>query len=496
MGTDAARGFQREEGHEVSGDEALLALSLTELASAVRSRGVSPVEVTRALLCRLESVNGLLGTYVKVVPERALAAAKRAEKEAAAGRFRGPLHGVPLGLKDVICTAGLRTAMGSALFKDHVPDRDAAIVGRLKRAGAVIVGKTHTQELALGPTGDVSYFGPARNPHDPARITGGSSSGSAAAVAAGLAFGAVGTDAGGSIRIPAACCGVVGTKPTFSLVSRRGVFPPDFSLDHVGPITRTVEDNALLLGALAGHDPRDPHSARRRREDFGRRLDEGVSGCAVAVPSLADFGALDEEIEAIFLGVLEALRSLGASVVRVTLAGAGRMADAQRVIVESEAYSAYGGLLEERTELFSEEVASRLRGAASIPAHEYLRAQRTRAWAGREMRRALGGAEVLVTPSLPVLPKEIGARSVRVRGQDEDIRAALTRYMKPANMCGFPALSVPCGFSESGLPVGAQLIGRPFDEANLFRFARAIELRQGPALPVTTLRPRGRGLDG
>jgi aspartyl-tRNA(Asn)/glutamyl-tRNA(Gln) amidotransferase subunit A len=252
--------------------------SLTDLALAFRERRLSPVEVAEALLGRIEAEDGDLNAFITVTRERGLREARRAEEEILAGRDRGPLHGVPVGLKDLIYTAGVRTTMGSALFEDFIPDEDATVVTKLEAAGAVMLGKTNTHELAYGPTGDRSHFGPTRNPHDGARISGGSSGGSAAAVAANLLYASLGSDTGGSVRIPAALCGVVGMKPTFGLVSKRGVFPLSWTLDHVGPLTRTVEDNALVLTALAGHDAKDPYSVKRPPEDFARDLRRGVRG--------------------------------------------------------------------------------------------------------------------------------------------------------------------------------------------------------------------------
>jgi aspartyl-tRNA(Asn)/glutamyl-tRNA(Gln) amidotransferase subunit A len=252
--------------------------SLAALSREIRGRDLSPVEVVRALLERIEAADQILNAFITVAGEEALREAARAEEEIFAGAYRGPLHGVPVGLKDIFFTRGVRTTMGSAFFKDHVPDRDAAVVRRLREAGAIILGKTNTHEFAYGPTGDRSYFGPSRNPHDPARVTGGSSGGSGAAVAAGLVYGSLGSDTGGSVRIPAALCGVAGMKPTFGRVSRSGVFPLSWTLDHVGPLTRTVEDNALLLSVLAGYDPEDPYCVERDVEDFTRELERGVGG--------------------------------------------------------------------------------------------------------------------------------------------------------------------------------------------------------------------------
>jgi len=286
--------------------------SLTDLARALRERSLSPVEVVVTLLERIEAEDKALNAFITVTGEKALREAARAEREILAGRYRGPLHGVPVGLKDIIYTRDVRTTMGSEFFKDHVPDHSAPVALRLEEAGTLLIGKTNTHEFAYGPTGDRSYFGPIRNPHDVTRISGGSSGGSGAAVAADLLYAALGSDTGGSIRIPAALCGVVGMKPTFGRVSKRGVFPLSWTLDHVGSLTRTVEDNALLLNALAGHDPADPYSSRRPAEDFARDLRRGIRGGVIGVPESFYFEHLDGEVEEKVREAIEVFRASGA----------------------------------------------------------------------------------------------------------------------------------------------------------------------------------------
>ncbi len=288
--------------------------SLTDLARAFRERLLSPVEVVGTLLERIEATGRELNAFITVLPERALEEAARAEQEILGGRYRGPLHGVPVGLKDLIYTEGVRTTMGSAFFKDYVPDYSATVALKLEEAGAVLVGKTNTHEFAYGPTGDRSYFGPTRNPHDPRRISGGSSGGSGAAVAASLLYAALGSDTAGSIRIPSALCGVVGMKPTFGRVSKHGVFPLSWTLDHVGPLTRTVEDNALVMNTLAGHDPKDPYSANEPAEDFTRDLGRGVGGGLVGVPEDFYFEHLENEVGERLREAIEVFLFLGAEV--------------------------------------------------------------------------------------------------------------------------------------------------------------------------------------
>src|SRR5918994_7371803 len=313
--------------------------TLAALATALRERRLSPVEVVGALLERIETVDKELNAFITVLPQRALEEAARAEKEILHGEYRGPLHGIPVGLKDLIYTKGVRTTMGSAFFEDHVPDHNATVVSKLEEAGAIIIGKTNTHEFAYGPTGDGAYFGPTRNPHDPTRIPGGSSGGSGAAVAAELCYAALGSDTAASVRVPAALCGTVGMKPTFGRVSKSGVFPLAWTLDHVGPLTRTVEDNAFLLNALAGYDAQDPFSVDRLAEDFTRNLRCSVRGGSVGVPVNHYFANVESEVEERVREATEVFRSLGVEVREIEIPYLPETLKAQRIILAVEAYT-------------------------------------------------------------------------------------------------------------------------------------------------------------
>ena len=449
--------------------------SLTDLALAFRETRLSPVEVAEALLGRIEAEDGDLNAFITVTRERGLSEARRAEEEILAGRDRGPLHGVPVGLKDLIYTAGVRTTMGSALFEDFVPDEDATVVTKLEAAGAVMLGKTNTHELAYGPTGDRSHFGPTRNPHDGARISGGSSGGSAAAVAANLLYASLGSDTGGSVRIPAALCGVVGMKPTFGLVSKRGVFPLSWTLDHVGPLTRTVEDNALVLAALAGHDPKDPYSADRPPEDFARDLRRGVREGVIGVPNGFYFEHVEGEVEERVREAMEVFRSLGARVREVEIPHLWETLEAQRLTLAAEAYAVHEERLRSEPGRFDPEVLERLMEGESFRAYSYANAQQRKLRAQDEFGQALEGVDLLLTPTVPIAATLVDQREVEIGHHEESVRSAVTRLTGPTNMTGLPSLSVPCGSTASGLPVGLQLIGRPFDEATLYRFAHVYE---------------------
>jgi aspartyl-tRNA(Asn)/glutamyl-tRNA(Gln) amidotransferase subunit A len=448
--------------------------SLARLSHTIREGELSPVEVTRHLLERIESANPALNAYITVAAEEALAAASRLEK-VSAGSLRGPLHGVPVGLKDIVYTRGLRTTMGSESFQDYVPGYNATVVERLEGAGAIIIGKLNTHQFAYGPTGDRSYFGPVRNPYDAGKISGGSSSGAGAAVASGLCYAAVGTDTGGSVRIPASCCGIVGMKPTFGRVSKHGIYPLSWTLDHPGPMTRTVEDNAILLGVLSGYDKRDPYSAWRDTENFTRHLVPSLEDKVIGVPSSFYFDNVEPEVSSKVRDTIEVLSELGAEVREVELPRTEEMLTAQRTILAGEAFTVHYDLLQEKPDQYEEEVRQRLLAGEAIQAREYINAQQLKHVAIREFNQALEEVDVLASPTLPVLPTGIDQREVDTHGCEEHVRSALTRLTGPTNLNGFPSLSVPCGFSESSLPIGLQFMGKAFDEIGLYQLGYALE---------------------
>ena len=452
-------------------------VSLAGLSRALRAGEVSPVEVTEALLGDIELDR--TNAFITVTAERAMEDARRAEAEISAGRYRGPLHGVPVAIKDLVSTAGVLTTMASSFFVDHVPDRDAAVARRLREAGSVLLGKTNTHEFAYGPTGDRSFFGPTRNPHDLDRITGGSSGGSGAAVATGLCFGAIGSDTGGSIRIPAALCGVVGMKPTFGRVGKGGVFPLAPTMDHVGPLTRTAEDNAIFLSALAGHDPEDLHSVDRPPEDFASDLGLGVRGAVVGVPTAFYFEHLDREVEARVREAVEVFRGLGAEVREVEVPNVWETLHAQRLTLAAEAYAVHEERLKTEPERFDDHGLERLLKGEELRAYRYAKAQMRKLVSRREFEEVLGTVDVILAPSVPIPATELGQRELTIEGHEEAVYSALTRLTGPTNLNGLPSLSVPCGTTSSGLPVGLQLIGRPFDEATLYRFGHAYEEAAG-----------------
>jgi aspartyl-tRNA(Asn)/glutamyl-tRNA(Gln) amidotransferase subunit A len=455
-----------------------LKMDISALSSSYRNKQLSPVEVTEALLSRIEELNPLLNAYITILGEQAMADAAEAEKEIGRGEWRGSLHGVPVGLKDLIETSGIRTTMGSQIFRDYIPAKNATVVDHLKRNGAIIMGKLNTHEFAYGPTGDISYFGPVHNPYDTSRMTGGSSSGSGAAVASGLCFGALGSDTGGSIRIPSSSCGIVGMKPTFGRVSKQGVFPLGYTLDHVGPMTRTIRDNAMMLESLAGYDSSDPYSVNRPTEDFARLLENGVKGSVIGIPTSFYYENVESEVLEALERAKQVYRDLGVIVREINL-DLHDIPWAQLMTIRSESYAVHQEWMESKPELYHPEVRERLEASAETRGYEYVKAQQIRREVVSRFNRVFEDVEALLVPTLAITPKPIGQREVEINGQKEHLYSALLRLNGPTNSTGLPSLNVPCGFSSTGLPIGMQLIGKHFDEANLYRIGYAFEQELG-----------------
>ncbi|GED16543.1 Asp-tRNA(Asn)/Glu-tRNA(Gln) amidotransferase GatCAB subunit A [Aneurinibacillus migulanus] len=457
----------------------ILHLDIFGLSCKIRNKEISPVEITQQLLKRIEQINPSIQAFITVASEEAITSAKKAEAEIVRGEWKGHLHGVPIGLKDLIYTKDIRTTMGSKIYRHFVPDFDATVVQKLKNAGAILIGKLNTHEFAYGPTGDVSFFGPVRNPYNTNHMSGGSSSGSGAAVASALCFGALGTDTGGSIRIPSSACGIVGMKPTFGRVSKHGVYPLGYTLDHVGPMTRTIKDNALLLNVLAGYDPRDPYSRKEEEEDFSRYIGDSVKGMVIGVPSAFYFDCLEDEVRDRLEAAVTMFQEMGAQCRSVDIPVLSHTSWAQLKTLQSEAYTVHEEHLKQESESFHPEVLERLMLSAEAKGYEYVQAQMIRRQALESFEKVFEHVDVLVTPTLPILPPEIGQREIQVKGQIEQVRAALLRLTGPTNLTGLPSLSMPCGFSATGLPIGMQLISRPLNEAILYQFGAAFENAAG-----------------
>ncbi len=450
-------------------------LSIAEAAELLAGRELSPVELIDAHLERIEQTDDALNSFITLLGEQARAAAKDAERSIQAGQYLGPLHGIPIGLKDLYYTKGVRTGIGSKILRDFVPDFDAAVTERFREAGAILMGKFQMHEFALGASSENPHDGDAHNPWDTSRITGGSSGGSGSAVAAGQCMGALGSDTGGSIRIPSSFCGIVGLKPTFGRVSRHGVYPLSWSLDTVGPMTRTVRDSALVLNAIAGHDPRDPSSIDRPVEDFTASLGQGVDGLRVGLPQEYFYDIIDDEVKDAVSHAASVLEELGASVKEVSIPALNHALAVSSTILFAEAGEVHIKHLRERADDIGNDVRSRFEVGALTPAIDYIRAQRARAAFNTEMANTMQDFDVLLAPTTPFGAPQIGERTSRVGGRTEPTRSLLARLTRPFNLTGQPAVSVPCGFTSSGVPIGMQFGARAFDEATALRVAHAYE---------------------
>jgi aspartyl-tRNA(Asn)/glutamyl-tRNA(Gln) amidotransferase subunit A len=445
-------------------------LTVAEAAELLRSKKLSPVEYAQASIARVGKHDGKLNAFLRFTPEIALEDAKRAEAEIARGQWRGPLHGVPYALKDIVDYAGLPTTAHSKILKDNIVAADAHVAWKLKAAGGVFLGKLSTHEFAVGgPSFDLPWP-PARNPWNRDHFCGGSSSGAGASTAAGFVPAAIGTDTGGSVRNPASMCGVVGIKPTYGLVSRRGVIPLAYSLDHVGPLTRTTRDNAIMLDLIAGHDPLDPGSASHDAGGYAARLDGGIKGLRVGV--LRHFYTTDMKAEPEVADGIEAavkkLAELGAVMSEVKTAPLADYLAVNRTILTSEAYAAHEKWMRERPQDYGALARERIMAGAFVRAADYVNATRLRRRMADAFHALFSGIDVVVTASSMDLPCRI-----------EDPEAIEYTYARqaraPFNVTGGPALSVPAGFSKSGLPLGIQLVGKPWSEALLYRVAHAYE---------------------
>lgn len=466
------------------GPDELCACSLADVSRLIERREVSPIAITEAVLARVDRLEPRLNAFITVTRDEALGAARAAEAEIARGGYRGTLHGVPISLKDLLATQGVRTTAGARVFADRVPTDDATTVGKLRAAGAVIVGKTNMLEVAYGEVHP--DFGPSRNPWHLDHGTSGSSSGSGAAVAAGLGYGSLGSDTGGSIRLPAAYCGIVGLKPTYGLVSRHGALPLAWSLDHIGPMTRTVRDCAILLGAIAGHDPSDPASARVAVPDYAAALDEDRPDVTIGIVAPATDDAVAAEVRRATDAAAEALRGLGFATRPVDLPDPEQTARALLAMLYAEASSVHVPWLRKRPADYGPNTRERLELGALLPASLYLRASRVRRAITEDYARLFERVDLLLTPAAPSASYRLDEPPAAPVGSAGDRMAPLVRFSGPFNLTGQPALTVPCGLTAQGLPIGVQLVARPFAERTLFQVAHRLEREMVSRVP----RPR------
>lgn len=446
-------------------------LTISEAAAGLRRKEFSPLELTQACLARIGAIDGKLHSFITLTAEHALRQAEQAEKGLHSGNDRGPLHGIPIALKDLYMTKGIRTTCHSAVLENWTPDHDATTVAKLQEAGTILLGKLGMHEFAFGGPSMDAPFPAVRNPWNTAHIPGGSSSGSGAALAAGLCYGALGSDTGGSVRTPSSHCGIVGIKPTYGRVSRFGVVPLSWSLDHAGPMTRGVEDCAILLQAIAGYDAKDPASANVAVPDFRAGLRDGIKGLRVGVPRVHWFDenkGTDPETEAVFDNALKTLESLGAVIVEIDGKAFSIARKANQTILVCEAYAYHEQTLQTTPMKFGSSVRRRMLEGAFLSAADYITAQRARSVLSDQIRANFSRVDVFAVPGAARPPEAF-------ESMDPNEQNLRPNFTNPFNLTGLPAISVPCGFTPGNLPAGLQIVAPPFEEATCFRIAYAYE---------------------
>jgi aspartyl-tRNA(Asn)/glutamyl-tRNA(Gln) amidotransferase subunit A len=448
----------------------LYKLTLASAAGMIARREISPVELTQAVLARIERLNPEMRALITVTGDAALAAAHSAEEEVLHDRVP-PLRGIPLSLKDLYDTKGIRTTAGSKIFSSRIPGEDATVVTKLSAAGAIIIGKANLHEFAFGVT--------ARNPWNKEHIAGGSSGGSASAVALGMGLGSIGSDTGGSIRNPAALCGIVGLKPTYGRVSLHGVIPLSWSLDHPGPMARTVEDVAIILGATAGHDPRDPRTRNIEVPRYTDALRGNIKGVRVGIPDTYFYEGLAPAVDSAVRRALTSMEQAGARMVEVRLPGITVHRAVWLHIASPEAYSYHEIHLRKHADQYGADVRGRLEAGRMLLAIDHVRAQRARSMMKEECKEVFRKVDVIITPTVPIPAPRIEDLRLPWGQGTETAAASLLRLTRFFNITGLPAISIPCGFTSDGLPIGMQIVGKAFDEASVLRVAHAYEQDAG-----------------
>ncbi len=439
----------------------LAGLTIKQASDLLRRKAATPVDLTEACLKRIDQLNPRVNAYITVMRDQALAAAREMAEEQRRGKWRGPLHGIPIALKDNIDTGGIRTTGASELFKDRIPTEDAEVTRRLKKAGAILLGKTNLHEFAYGTTSAVTYFHPVHNPWALDRIPGGSSGGSAAATSADMCLGSLGTDTGGSVRIPASFCGVVGFKPTYGRVSCRGVIPLSWTLDHVGPISKTVEDAALMLDVIAGYDAMDPASADVPVPEYTRALAMPAAKLRLGIPRSPYFDGLDPDVQKAVEAAIDVLAKHTSGARDVTLPPANGLN-----LIGPEAYAYHTKWIAESPNLYQPQTRAILQRSAGSKAPAYAQALHRVYLLRREIKTVFDSVDLLITPTMPLPPVTI---------EESAWQSATTRNTSPFDVFGLPAISVPCGFTSAGLPVGLQLSGAPFAESTVLALAHTYE---------------------
>jgi aspartyl-tRNA(Asn)/glutamyl-tRNA(Gln) amidotransferase subunit A len=462
----------------------LTSLNLHEAAKLVKTRQISPVELAQAHLARIAQLDPRLNCFITITPEIALQQAREAESEIGRGNYRGALHGIPLALKDLFETQGIRTTAGSTFFAEYIPETDAAVVQKLRQAGAVMLGKLNMHEIALGVTNENPHYGDCCNPWDLKRMTGGSSGGNAAALAAGLCMGAMGSDTGGSIRIPASLCGVVGLKPTYGRVSLRGVIPLSWNLDHAGPMARCVQDVAMLLQSMAGYDPQDAWSVDMPVWDYLSLPEQGIKGWRIGLAAndyFTDPEIVNSEVNEAVQLAAHVFEKLGAIVEEVSFPNAWEAAMVNGLMTPSDGAAFHHQRLAENPQGFGADVLKRLQAGAAYSSTEYILARRMQTILRCQFSEFFNEFDLLLTPTTPITAPERGA------ADPVDRPRLLTRFTAPFNLTGLPALSVPCGWSSEKLPIGLQVVGRTWEEAKVLTAGWLYEQEQGQPFVIASL---------
>ncbi len=449
--------------------------TVTSLSKALRKGEISPVEIARAYLERIQSHDPKINSFITLLPQEALRAARQAEKERGKGQIRGPLHGIPFAAKDLFFTKGIRTTCGSRILKNFVPAYNATVIERMQASGMILLGKLNMHEFAYGTTSVNPHFGPVRNPWDHGRVTGGSSGGSAAALACSFVPLTLGTDTGGSIRIPSALCGTAGLKPTFGRISKYGVYPLCWSLDHPGPMAKRVADLAMTMNILAGPDPLDSSTPPVVVPDYARGLSKPLKGVRVGIPATYYFERLDPEVRTSVEKAIQVCKGLGAAVKRIFIPLLPEASIAAFIILLGEGAATLEKWHRTRPLDLGDDVRSRLNLGAAIMATQYLKAQTMRGKIREIFSLDFQKVDAIVTPQLPITAPKMDQQSVSWGKKSEAVPSALTRLTRIYNLVGIPSLSIPCGFSSAGLPIGLQIAGKPFDEETVLRVGHAYE---------------------
>jgi aspartyl-tRNA(Asn)/glutamyl-tRNA(Gln) amidotransferase subunit A len=451
-------------------------LTIAKLSSLLQNKEVSPVEITQAILERISRLNPKINVYITIFEEHAMEKAKIAEKEIINGNYKGLLHGIPVAVKDNFEVKGFKTTCASKVRENHISTFNATIINRLQQAGAILIGKLNMQEFAIGATSTDSHFGPVRNPWDTSRIPGGSSGGSAAAISSSLALGTLGSDTRGSGRIPASLCGIVGLKPTYGLASNYGITPVAWSLDHPAPMTRTVEDVAIMLQAIAGYDPNDPSTVNIGLPDYQAAMRKDIKGLKLALPVNYFFDEIEPEVEKVFKETLRVFVGLGASVEEITIPEIEFVPVAGSYISPAEQFTYHEKYIRNHFQDYSSNVRERILTGSVILATDYIKSQQYRNLLRRNVHKILERFDALLTPTTAATAPKIGGGSVKIGGREKNVLKLLSLFTAPWNLTGQPAISVACGFGPNNMPVGLQIVGRCFDEETIIRVANAYEI--------------------